>query len=387
MDFRAVDTNLMCCHLDKEDADCAFAFNDNFANCESMFRNPAPRKSIWVIGSLSIIGSVFVLIWRRIFKEKNVVQDIMLRHLAVSDGLNGVYLYTVGAIDLLWSGEYYLHDFKWRNGWSCQLTGAIALLSSEVSLMMMSLISADRLKNIVFPYDGTALTQRATHILCCIIWGVGFLIAFFPMFGLSYFDHPYGYHTYYGRSVVCLPLQLTSKKAPGWEYSVAFFVGLNFAFVLFITVTYTMIFAKSYLSSRRMARQGTAREIQARSKSATAKRERALARRVFCIILTDCVCWMPIIVIGLKSILEKSFSSPGDLAVWIAVFVLPINSALNPILYTFSTPQVRAKFLFLNFETFICHTIFTIQHLSGLYSLFTYILLRRSVRRWGLRRL
>jgi len=41
------------------------------------------------------------------------------------------------------------------------------------------------------------------------------------------------------------------------------------------------------------------------------------------------------------SILEKSFSSPGDLVVWIAVFVLPINSALNPILYTLSTPQVR----------------------------------------------
>lgn len=256
----------MCCHMHKEDAGCDFAYNDNFADCESMFRNPAPRISIWAIGSLSIIGSAFVLIWRRIFKEKNVVQTIMLMHLAVADSLNGVYLLTVASVDLLWSGEYYLHDFKWRTGWSCQLTGAIALLSSEVSLMMMSLISADRLKNIVFPYNGTALTQKATHILCFIIWVVGFLIAFFPMFGLAYFDHPYGYHTYYGRSVVCLPLQLTSYKTPGWEYSVAFFIGLNFAFFLFIMVAYTMIFFKSYLSSRRVARQGTAREIQARYK-------------------------------------------------------------------------------------------------------------------------
>lgn len=334
----------MCCHLHKEDAGCDFAFNDNFADCESMFRNPAPRKCIWVIGFLSIIGSVFVLIWRRIFKEKNVVQTIMLMHLAVSDGLMGIYLITVGTKDLQWSGEYYLHDFKWRNGWSCQLTGAISLLSSEVSLMMMSLISADRLKNIVFPYDGNALTQKATHVLCFIIWGVGFLIAFFPMFGLPYFDHPYGYHTYYGRSVVCLPLQLTSDKPAGWEYSVAFFVGLNFAIFLFIVVAYTMIFFKSYLSSRRMAHQGTAREIQARSKSASAKRETALARRVFCIILTDCACWMPVIVIGLRSIVEKAFSAPGDIAVWLAVFALPINSALNPILYTFSTPQVGDNF-------------------------------------------
>ena len=337
---RTLDTNLMCCHMHKEDADCTFPYDDNFADCESMFRNSAPRKSIWAIGALSIVGSVFVLTWRTIFKEKNVVQTIMLMHLAVSDGLMGIYLITVGAKDLLWSGEYYLHDFKWRTGMLCQIIGAISLLSSEVSLMVMSLISADRLKNIVFPYQGSALTRKMTHVVCFIIWCVGFLIAFIPMFGIGYFDDPFRYHTYYGRSVVCLPLQLTSDKPAGWEYSVGVFVGYNFGLSLFIMVAYVMIFFKSYLSSRRMARQGTEREIQARSQAANNKREAALARRVFFIILTDCLCWMPVIVIGLRSTLEKSFTAPGDLAVWIAVFALPINSALNPILYTLSTPQV-----------------------------------------------
>ena len=330
----------MCCHMHKEDADCSFPYDDNFADCESMFRNPAPRKSIWAIGIISIVGSVFVLTWRTIFKEKNVVQTIMLMHLAVSDGLMGVYLITVGAKDVLWSGEYYLHDFKWRTGLLCQIIGAISLMSSEVSLMMMSLISADRLKNIVFPYQGSALTRKMTHVLCFILWGVGFLIAFIPMFGIDYFEDPFRFHTYYGRSVVCLPLQLSSDKPAGWEYSVGVFVGLNFGLSLFIMVAYVMIFFKSYLSSRRLARQGTEREIQARSQSANTKRETALARRVFFIILTDCLCWMPVIVIGLRSTLEKSFTAPGDLAVWIAVFALPINSALNPILYTLSTEQV-----------------------------------------------
>ena len=334
----------MCCHSHKEDADCEFMFNDNFANCESMFRDPAPRKSIWVIGTFSLIGAVFVVTWRLIFKEKNVVQTIMLMHLAVSDGLMGIYLITVGIKDLQWSGEYYLHDFKWRSGWSCQITGAISLLSSEVSVMTLSLISADRLKNIVFPYEGSALSRKMTHVLCFIIWGVGFLIAFLPMLDIQYFNDPFRYHSYYGRSVVCLPLQLSSAKPAGWEYSVSIFVGLNFAFFLFIMIAYIMIFFKSYASSRRMAQQGTVREIESRSRSANTKRETALAKRVFFIILTDCLCWMPVIVIGLRSILEKSFSAPGDLAVWIAVFALPINSALNPILYTFSTPQVGINF-------------------------------------------
>lgn len=104
-------------------------------------------------------------------------------------------------------------------------------------------------------------------------------------------------------------------------------------------IAYVTILLKSYLSSRRLARQGTAREIQA--KRVNFRRETALARRVFLIILSDCVCWMPVIVFGMRTIIEKSFKAPGELAVWIAVFALPINSALNPILYTLSTEQVR----------------------------------------------
>ena len=93
--------------------------------------------------------------------------------------------------DLLWRGEYYLHDFQWRSGLSCQIIGAISLLSSEVSVMMMTLISADRLKNIVFPYQGASLKPKATHILCIIIWVIGFLMAFLPMFGIQYFEDPF----------------------------------------------------------------------------------------------------------------------------------------------------------------------------------------------------
>ena len=315
----------MCCHMHKQDADCTFIYNDNFANCESMFRSQAPKKSIWAIGGLSLVGSVFVVAWRMLLKDMNAVQSIMLMHLALSDGLMGVYLITVGAKDLQWSGEYYLHDYKWRSGWSCQITGAISLLSSEASVMLIALISADRLKNIVFPFSGTRLTRKMAHTLCLVIWIVSFLVAFFPMFGIEYFNDPSRNHTYYGKSVVCLPLQLSSDKTAGWEFSVSVFVGLNSFFFIFIIVAYLVIFIN---------------RCQVKSKSANTKRETGLAKRVFFIILTDCCCWLPIIVIGMRSVLETSFSTPGDLSVWIAVFALPVNSAINPFLYTLFTPKV-----------------------------------------------
>ncbi|XP_022777978.1 G-protein coupled receptor GRL101-like, partial [Stylophora pistillata] len=64
-----VDTNLMCCHLTKEDADCDFAYVDSFASCQTMFRDRAPRICLWVVGIMSLVGAVFVIVWRLVFKE------------------------------------------------------------------------------------------------------------------------------------------------------------------------------------------------------------------------------------------------------------------------------------------------------------------------------
>ena len=75
----------------------------------------------------------------------------------------------------------------------------------------------------------------------------------------------------------------------------------------------------------------------------TGLRESQMARRMFFIILTDFLCWMPVILIGLLSVLGKFHDPEKQAYIWIAVFVLPVNSSINPILYTFSTPDVRRK--------------------------------------------
>ena len=164
-------------------------------------------------------------------------------------------------------------------------------------------------------------------------------MAFLPLSGMYYFSE-----RYYGNNVVCLPLQLSPELQEGWEYSTSIFIVLNFSLFIFIMVAYVAILWKSWSSSRGVGAHGSVREIRARAQSAQAKRERALAKRVFFIILTDFLCWMPIIAIGIRSHVEKTFDPPGDLAVWIAVFALPINSAINPLLYTLSTPQVTFLF-------------------------------------------
>jgi hypothetical protein len=54
---------------------------------------------------------------------------------------------------------------------------------------------------------------------------------------------------------------------------------------------------------------------------------------------------MPVIVLGVMSLTGNFHDPTGQVYAWVAVIVLPINSSINPILYTFSTPQVTKKVL------------------------------------------
>lgn len=64
-----------------------------------------------------------------------------------------------------------------------------------------------------------------------------------------------------------------------------------------------------------------------------------LIRRFFFIVLTDACCWAPIIV--LKFLAFYKIEVSGDVTAWLIIFVLPLNSAVNPLLFTYTTPKYR----------------------------------------------
>ena len=100
---------------------------------------------------------------------------------------------------------------------------------------------------------------------------------------------------------------------------------------------YIAIIFKVFKSQRRIKAHGESKINN------SLNRESALARRVFAIILTDFCCWIPVIILGILSLVEKFNDPEGTAYVWFAVFVLPVNSSVNPLLYTFSTPKVGTQ--------------------------------------------
>ena len=291
-------------------------------------KNKALQICIWILGILAFFGNLLVIIWRVLDKEENRVNSFLLTNLAVADMFMGVYLMTIAIMDLKWQGEYFKHDIEWRSGVGCKIVGVLSMLSSEASVLILTVITTDRLISIVFPFKFKRLTYKAAVLACGGVWIFSITISVAPITGITYFYDESGNFGFYSRSAVCLPLQLSKGTPAGWEYSVFFFIALNFISFTFILVAYIAMF-------------WTVKRVSRAARSRNLNKESAMAKRLVFIVMTDFCCWMPIIIINILS-LTGNFKDPSKSAyVWIAVFVLPVNSSLNPILYTFSTERTK----------------------------------------------
>ena len=326
---RKLDRFILCCYAKKsvEGITCDSP-SDEFSSCDDLMKNKTLQICIWILGIPAFLGNLLVIIWRIIDKEENRVHSFLLTNLAVADMFMGVYLLTISIVDARWRGEYFKHDTKWRAGIGCQIIGVLSMLSSEVSVLILTVITMDRFICIIFPFKFKRLTYKSAVFTCAVVWILGVVISVIPITGIDYFYDKSGDFGFYSRSAVCLPLQLSEGTPAGWEYSASFFIGLNFVSFTFILVAYILMFWTVKRAARAV-------------RSTSMNKESAMAKRLIFIVMTDFCCWMPIIIISILS-LTGNFYDPDKIAfVWIAVFVLPLNSSLNPILYTFSTERTK----------------------------------------------
>ena len=337
LSLRKVDDFFLCCHANKEipGVHCESP-RDFFSSCSDLMKNKTLQVFIWILGLSALLGNWFVILLRVRDKNDKTVHSFLLTNLASADFVMGVYMLIIAVKDVQFQGEYFKHDYIWRNGLLCRIAGALSMLSSEASVLLLTFITADRFKNIVFPFRGGKLSHKSAAIICILIWTGCVVMSVIPMFNLEYFYDSTRRVGYYGRSALCLPVQLTKDKLAGWEYSVVIFIILNLISFLFILCAYITMFITVSRSSRSV-------------RSTSANKESQMAKRIAFIVATDFCCWVPVIIIGVLSLLGLFHDSEGVAYAWLAVFVIPVNSSINPILYTFSTTQFFNKILDISF--------------------------------------
>ncbi|XP_048388055.1 relaxin receptor 2-like [Stegostoma tigrinum] len=298
---------------------------DGISSFEDLLANIILRVFVWVIACLTCFGNVFVIFMRSLIRAENKLHAMSIKILCCADCLMGVYLFFVGIFDVKYRGEYNRHAQLWMESIQCRMIGFLAMLSTEVSVLLLTYLSLEKYIVIVFPFSNIKPGKHQTLVIHITIWLIGFAIALIPLWNEDTFGN------YYGRNGVCFPLhadQVEKDAAKG--YSIGIFLGLNLIAFIIIVFSYSSMFYSIHKSG-----------IQTPEMKSHIRSEVAVAYRFFFIVLSDALCWIPIFLLKVLSLNQVEI--PGTITSWVVIFILPINSALNPILYTLTTSFFREK--------------------------------------------
>lgn len=132
----------------------------------------------------------------------------------------GIYLFVIGAFDLKYRGEYNKHAQLWMDSIHCQLVGFLAILSTEVSVLLLTYLTLEKYICIVYPFRSLKPSKYRTISILGLIWIIGFVVAFIPLSNKDFFQN------YYGTNGVCFPLHSEQSESTGGQiYSVVIFLG------------------------------------------------------------------------------------------------------------------------------------------------------------------
>ncbi|XP_072040799.1 G-protein coupled receptor GRL101-like [Amphiura filiformis] len=340
-----VDDHAMCCYFNQLKECTTLEPQPPLFNCGSLMQNSLLRISMWFLGFSAIFGNVIVVLLRATETSKTAThakQRLFICSLALSDSLMGVYMIILASADSYYGDEYFRKSDQWRTGPICKLAGFLGLLASEASVFFITLISVDRYLSVVFPFSQIKLRSKSSKISIAVLWMLAFVVALLPVL----FAGPDS--DFYDLSDVCIGLPLITRPAsfkiessgignqlafdlpvakdsqPAWYFSIAIFLGLNLVCFMAILMCYIFILISALRSGK-----------QAGRKEST-KYEIKLAVKMAAIVGTDFLCWFPVIMMGILS-QTGAVVIPLDAYVWSVVFILPVNSSLNPYLYTLAT--------------------------------------------------
>ncbi|KAH9523237.1 hypothetical protein Btru_066179 [Bulinus truncatus] len=309
------------------DQDKCIAPNDVISSCQHLVGDTFKRITIWIVGLITLVGNGAVMAYRIKWSQWTFTKayDIFIMGLAVSDFMMGVYLIMVAIVDVHYREMYVLKHAEWKRGNLCTFSGFLSTLSSEMSTFFICLITIDRFLAITYPFGEHKFSEIGIKLTLVFVWLTGCILALIPAV--------YPGWEIYSSNALCLPFPLSTQRFTGWQYSVAIFIFLNF--ILFLIIAFGQI--AIFLSVTKSKGSLICKQYNPKARS----QEINIAKKLAFVAVSDFLCWFPIGIMGMFTLNGYEFNP--EVYAWMAVFVLPVNSALNPFIYTIPAIYNRFK--------------------------------------------
>uniref|UniRef100_T1IXW6 G-protein coupled receptors family 1 profile domain-containing protein n=1 Tax=Strigamia maritima TaxID=126957 RepID=T1IXW6_STRMM len=282
-----------------------------FMPCEDLFDWWTLRCGVWIVFLLAMLGNgtvVFVLVFSR---SKLDVPRFLVCNLALADFFMGIYLGFLAVVDASTLGEFKMFAIKWQSSAACQVAGFLGVLSSELSVLTLAVITLERNYAITHAMhlNKRLSLRHASYIMGCG-WTYAIAISALPLFGIS--D--------YRKFAICLPFETEDSD---WSLAyVVFLMSFNGLAFLILMGCYL----KMYCAIR--------------GSQAWNSNDSRIAKRMALLVFTDFICWAPIAFFSLTAAFGLQLISLEEAKVF-TVFILPLNSCANPFLYAILTKQFK----------------------------------------------
>ena len=371
-----VDHYSACCFMAGKVTCISVNFRSEYLTCKRMLRSVMLRLTMWFVGLGAVTFNVGVIFSRLFVGMKNTMQSVLILNLAVSDFLMGIDMLILSSADFYYHNLFPSFSENWIESPSCKIAAVLSTLSSEASVILVSLIGLDRYLGIRYPLSvHKGLGKTRTRICVVICWLISIIISLISVMVDEYIPG------FYDISEVCVGLPIVKRKVavekdafigvktfavqPEYFYvinnrsesrysynagkfwhlesastiqdvyfkisevsgfkaasilSIIVFIGFNLTCFMALALFYVRVFQIA---------SGSSSAIKSTAKS----QELRMAWKMSVIVLTDFLCWVPLalaclfVQCGVISVGPEFYS-------WTVGLILPINSCLNPFLYT-----------------------------------------------------
>lgn len=291
------------------------------APCEDLLGSWALRVLIWVVFVVTLFGNGLVLTVilaspkppRRLGPPivDRKVSQFYISQLAVADIGIGIYLGFLAVVDLKTFGkqDFYQMALSWQYGPGCLTAGFIAILSSELSVYILVIITLERLY--VYKRAMIATKMHMCNAILIILFGWIFAgaCATLPLVGFNS----------YTSVAICLPFDVITTEG---KFYIGVVMGINL--LAFIIVAACNLYLYCRLGKI----------------SSITTSDSKMFRMVFVLIITDFICWAPLVTVSLAALFRQDLIRTSHFK-WFAVLVLPVNACANPFLYGLLTEKFK----------------------------------------------
>ncbi|XP_022651892.1 uncharacterized protein LOC111246484 isoform X4 [Varroa destructor] len=281
-----------------------------FMPCEDLFGWWTLRCGVWVVFLLALLGNGLVVVVLSFGRSKIDVPRFLVCNLAMADFLMGIYLGFLAVVDASTLSEFKFYGVAWQTSFGCQLAGFLGVLSSELSVYTLAVITMERNYAITHAMHlNKRLSLKHASYIMSVGWSFAFVMALLPLFGIS--D--------YRKFAVCLPFETEDRVSLLY---VVFLLAVNGMAFLILMGCYL----KMYCAIR--------------GSQAWNSNDSRIAKRMALLVFTDFLCWAPIAFFSLTALSGIHLINLEEAKVF-TIFVLPLNSCANPFLYAIFTKQFK----------------------------------------------